>query len=247
MPRPATGPMEGASTARTLCTAAPIRASRPPTRAPARSAHAWTRAVPEPQLHPLELPVEPALQIARVEQCDPDAGAGGGGDQDLAHRVRIAVRHAAGPVVQIVELPHRRDAAQGHLGEQRLSEVEVALGIEALGDGVHLLPPCPEVARTGLGPASERPVERVRMNVGEPREGDTRKHDCPLRQVTARRHPDEAIPFDIEQHRSRHLAAPGIPDDPELAEVRRQASRPGASKPIGTGTPWVSACSRAWT
>ena len=89
---------------------------------------------------------QPAGQIAGVQQCEPDAGLRGGLDQRLAHGIGIGVRAAALIMVQIVELPDDCVSGLRHLGEHRSGEREVGIGIEAGGDGVHLLTPGPEAA-----------------------------------------------------------------------------------------------------
>ena len=87
-------------------------------------------AVGEPSLCGVELDAGTAAQVARVEQGDAQTGLRGGGDQRLAHRVRRGVRHAARPVVQVVELADGADAGERHLGVRRPGEPEVRVRIE---------------------------------------------------------------------------------------------------------------------
>ena len=51
-------------------------------------------------------------------------------------------------------------------------DVGEILGIEPLGDGVHLLAPGPERPPLPLRPPPQRPVERVAVGVGEAGEGE---------------------------------------------------------------------------
>ena len=69
-------------------------------------------AVAEPALAGVQLDVaaavEPTLEVAGVEQRQPDAGLVGGLAHGETHGVRVAVGVAARAVVDVVELPHRR-------------------------------------------------------------------------------------------------------------------------------------------
>ena len=73
-----------------------------------RATHCSTVAVREPLLHRIELDAGAAAQVAGVEQRDPDAGIGRRRDERVGHRVGIGVRHAAGTVVEVVELTDAR-------------------------------------------------------------------------------------------------------------------------------------------
>ena len=116
--------------------------------------------------------VEPALEIARVEQGQSDAGLVGGVPQGEAHRVRVAVRFASGPVVHVVELPDDGHTGQHHLGEDGPGQIEVGVGVQLGRNGVHLFTPAPEVAATAVGPAAQGPVEGVTVRVGHAGQGD---------------------------------------------------------------------------
>ena len=54
-----------------------------------------------------------ASVVAGVEQADPQADVARGGDQRLAHRVRVVVRRAVRLVVEVVELAHARRCRRG--------------------------------------------------------------------------------------------------------------------------------------
>ena len=142
---------EPGSTARTLWIAAPMRAWRG---AALERAHTLGPrvggAVGKRTWAPSGGCTDPAVQVARVDQRD--AGC--------RPRRRPAMSawpiafgssygRAVRPVVQVVELAHRRDAGQRHLGEGRAREREVGVGVEPLGERVHLLAPGPERAAPG--------------------------------------------------------------------------------------------------
>ena len=112
---------------------------------------------------------QPAGQIAGVQQCEPDAGLGGSLDQRLAHGIGIGVPAAVLIMVQIVELPHDGVSGLCHLDEHSSGEGEVGIGIEASGEGVHLLTPGPEAAAFSVRPAPEDAMEGVAVAVGETR------------------------------------------------------------------------------
>ena len=124
---------------------------------------------------------DPAVQVARVEQRDPDARLRGGVDQRLAHLVRVVVGLTAGAVVQVVELADRGDPGQRHLGERRARERAVAVGIEPAASSyirsrqVQKLPPAP------LGAPAQRAMEGVEWAFASP--GSVR----PASRVGARR------------------------------------------------------------
>ena len=109
----ATTRADSGSTARTLWMAAPTRSSAPSRRSPTRSAHACASASRKP--------LDAAVQVTGVEQRDPQAGLGGGGDHRLPHRV------AAG--VEVVELADGRDARQRHLPEGGARDREARVGV----------------------------------------------------------------------------------------------------------------------
>ena len=111
--------------------------------------------------------VEPAGQVAGVEQGDPQARLGGRLDQGPAHRVRVGVGAAVRLVVQVVELPYAADPGQGHLGVDGAGQGQVAVRVQPGGDLVHPLAPGPERAAIRLGDAAQRAVEGVRVRVGE--------------------------------------------------------------------------------
>jgi hypothetical protein len=120
---------------------------------------------------------DPARQVTGVEERETQSGVGCGRHDGLAHGV-VAVGPALGIGVPIVELADRRDPRQRHLGEGRGGEGPVRVGIEAAGDGVHALPPCPEAPAVGsLRPAPKGPVEGVGVGVDESRERETPQHD----------------------------------------------------------------------
>ena len=160
------------STARTEWMAAPTRigrAGRGRRRAPAQASAA---PIGEAALGGVELGTDPALEVTGVEQGDPDARPRRRPSiEGPAHGVGVVVGHAAGAMVEVVELAHDADAGQGHLGEGGPGQPVVGVGVEGGGHGVHLLPPCPEGALAGLGPAPQRPVEGVAVGVGQSRQG----------------------------------------------------------------------------
>ena len=125
-------------------------------------------AVAEAQLGAFQRGVEAAREVAGVEQGEADARVGRGGAQGGPHGVRFGVRHAAGAVVDVVELGDGRDPGQRHLGVRGGGQGPVGVGVEAGGDGVHRLPPGPERAATAVRAPAQRPVERVAVRVGEP-------------------------------------------------------------------------------
>ena len=130
--------------------------------------------VVEPPLHPLQRHVDAAAQVAGVEQREPDAGGAGGLAQRLSHRVRVAVPGAAGAVVQVVELPHAGDPGERHLGVHGGGELGIRVRVELVRERVHPVPPRPERAAAAVGPATQSPVEGVRVRVGEARQHQPR-------------------------------------------------------------------------
>ena len=86
--------------------------------------------VGETQLDLAERLADAAVQVAGVQQGDPDPGLAGSLDDRLADLVRVRVRLAAGAVMQVVELADRRDPRQRHLPEGGPRQAQVGVGIE---------------------------------------------------------------------------------------------------------------------
>ena len=120
-------------------------------------------------------PSESALRVERRQQGQPDPDRRRGGDDPTGHLARICVGAAVGSVVEVVELAHQREAALQHLqireGRDRLHVVRREPGEKP----VHDITPRPErVARRTppLGEPGHPALERVRMEVGKPRDRD---------------------------------------------------------------------------
>ena len=147
-------------------------------RAATRAAHASASPSENRRLDVVQRQVAGALEsageVAGVEQGQPDAGVGGGLDQRLRHRVRVGVRPPPARVVQVVELADAGDPGQRHLGVGGPGQRQVAVRVEAGGDGVHPLAPGPERAAPVVGAPAQRPVEGVRVRVGEAGQHDAR-------------------------------------------------------------------------
>ena len=148
------------STARTLWIAAP-------TRADGRSADRVHALGPRGGVAVAEA-LDAAVQVARVEQRDPQPGRLRRGEHGAAHRVGVVVGRPVGRVVEVVELADAGDAGERHLPERGAREREARVGIERAGELVHLLAPGPERARAGVRAPAQRALERVRVRVGEP-------------------------------------------------------------------------------
>ena len=148
-------------------------------------------AVAEPALDRVErqvaVAVEAALEVARVEQREPDAGLVGRLAHRETHRVRVAVRVPARAVVDVVELPHDRDAGLHHLGEDGPRQREVRVGVELLRGGIHLLAPAPEVAAAAVDAAAQGAVEGVAVGVGHAGQRHAGEADVVGLRVTRRR------------------------------------------------------------
>jgi len=108
-----------------------------------------------------------AGQVADVEQREPDAGLGGSLYHRMTHGIGIRVRTAVLIVVQIVELPYDCVSGPRHLDEYRAGEGEVGIGIQPGRERIHLLPPSPEAAASGMRSAPEPAVEGMAVAVGQ--------------------------------------------------------------------------------
>ncbi len=167
-------PMSIFSTARTECAATPIRTASDCSSRETRVAHCSTfqslnrRCRMSSSVWPAGR--QAALEIAGVEQREPDPGLPGRLHQRVTHRVRIVVRRAVGAVVQVVELADTRHAGQGHLGVRRPGQRQIGVRIQLRRNGVHALAPGPEGPAVGVGAPAQGAVERVRVGVGEARQ-----------------------------------------------------------------------------
>ncbi len=122
-------------------------------------------APPEATLHPGKRPTDPAGQVQRVQQHQPDADPPG----RLAHRVA--------QLGQVVELADRGPARAHQLGVDRGGEPQITVGVQPPGDVVHRLPPAPERPTARRAPAAQRPVEGMAVHVGDPGEGQPGQPD----------------------------------------------------------------------
>ena len=193
--------------------------------------------VAEPQLHALERAADPALEVARIDEHDAQAGVSSCRNDGMAHRVRVAVPTAARVVMHVVELPYRRDARERHLPIGRTGEGVQRVGVEQRGELVHLVAPRPERPLATVRARSQRPVEHVGVRVHET--GD-RHAGTPLgvsgtRAHTSRHRPDPRTVDLDDDARLDVLAAEPCPLAPQAAHVSR----------IGTRTPRSSATSTA--
>jgi hypothetical protein len=114
--------------------------------------------------------VEPTLnafgpRVTGVEQTYAQADVSRGLDQRVAHHVRVVVRRAVGLMVQVVELAHRSDAGESHLGVRGPGQAAQQVGVEHGREGVHLVAPRPE--RVTSRASAQGPVEDVTVAVGE--------------------------------------------------------------------------------
>ena len=189
-------------------------------------------AVPEADLGAGQrLPVEPGPQVAGVDQGQPDPGPAGRLDQRLPHLVGIGVGPAGRVVVQVVELPDGTDPGQRHLGVGGRGQLQVPVRVEGPRDLVHQLPPAPEVAAAPVGATPQRPVERMRVPVGQPRDRDPRQPGRPGGRVGPLGHGRDPLPLDLDQHPLGHAplrSQPGQVGEP--GAHGREAGGPGTGR-----------------
>ena len=133
-------------------------------------------------------------------------------------------RLPSGAVVQVVELAHRADAGQRHLGVDRPGQPVVAVRFQPAGQRVHLLPPGPEGPAAVMGAAAQRPVEGVRVGVGQARQHQAR----PARTSSARPAGTPAL--------DRQPTRPAVGDQPRRP-VDRRAVQPAVAGPSSWSLP----------
>ena len=151
----------------------------------------------EPPLDVVELSIETTCQVAGVQHRQPNPGIPRGLCQGVAHRVRVFVAGTTRRVVHVVELADTGDARLHHLRVHPAREQVIAVGIESRRDPVHLLPPGPERAAPRV--AAQRPVEGVRVRVGQARQHQAGQ---PVRAPGRLPRPHRGDPraVDLEQH-----------------------------------------------
>ncbi len=179
-------------------------------------------AVVEPLLRVVEdrFIGHPCAQVARVQQCDSDAGSRGGFDQHAAHLVRLRVRHAATIVVQVVELADACEPGQHHLGECCRRQFAVAVGVEPVCERVHPISPRPE--RTGLTmrTTAQCAVKGVTVSIRHPRQRQPGETSGARRSFPT--HIDTDDPVALDRDGDAALDAAGeIAEPRQLAPVRR--------------------------
>ena len=87
--------------------------------------------------------------------------------QRQPHRVRVVVAAAARRVMQVVELADRGVTGAQHLQVGGKGQLPQPVRVQPAGEFVHPVAPGPERAAAVVGAAAQRPVEGVRMRVGE--------------------------------------------------------------------------------
>ena len=132
--------------------------------------------------------VEASVEVTRVEQREPDAGLAGRLTQRRTHGVRVVVGRAVGAVVDVVELPHRRDAGQRHLGVHGARQCEVCRRIELRRNAVHTFTPRPERATVVMRAPAQCAVERMAVAVRETGQCDPVEPDHVVRGCVVRGH-----------------------------------------------------------
>ena len=171
------------------------------------------------------------LEVARIEQRDPDPGIGRGLRPARAPSRSGRRRGCRRPVVEIVELANSGDPGERHLGEHRPGERRVAVGIERFGELVHLLAPRPERPALALRPCPGAPdgrrvSARCRTPAGSALAG-------PSRRVAAR-----ATPASTDSKRSPSILG-------EHSGLGALPAKPCQLAPVGGHWPYRSTISRA--
>ena len=140
--------------------------------------------------------------------------------------------------MEVVELAHRRDAGEGHLGVRGSRQGVQRIGVEGGGDVVHGVPPTPEVLRGGMGAGPQRTMEHVTVGIDEPGERDPREG-----RGVGRRH-DDAVghrgdhPVGDVEHDAGHRT---------LAAEPRQLAPESSHEPIlATNSPMRATNASLW-
>ena len=117
--------------------------------------------------------VETGALVKDRQQCQADAGVGGGVGERPGQRERIVrVGAAVGTVLQVVELADLRVAAAQQLDVELRRDRAQLLGRDAQRDRVHALAPRPEVVVlaagiAALGEAGEGALERMAVRIDQ--------------------------------------------------------------------------------
>ena len=140
------------------------------------------------------------IQAGQKRQCD--AGFFSRGDAAQTHLGGLRIRRAVHAVVQIVKLRHRGIAALEHLHIGQPGHRLEALGPDRADHPVHLFPPAHEIARSGsrFRQSGHQPLMRVRMCVGNARDGDTPNHLRLRAWLSGRQLADQAQSVNLHQH-----------------------------------------------
>ncbi|MBF8188007.1 amidohydrolase family protein [Nonomuraea sp. K274] len=145
-------------------------------------------------------------------------------------RLVDGVRHAAGRVMQVVELSRAGDPRQRHLRVDRPRQLQVGARVEAGGHVVHGLAPGPERAGATLDEAAQGPVEGMRVCVGQPWHGEPAQHLRPGRgREDPRPHRRYPLPGRLDHDPGLDRAAgPGV-----LGVVRHRHASPSSTSQAG--------------
>ena len=118
--------------------------------------------------------IEATGHVQHRQQGDADAGIARGEQQRLRHCIGLRIGRAIRPVVQVVEFADRGVTGFEHLHVQLRGNGVQQVGIEARGHRVHGFAPGPERIRgigLAFGQAGHRPLEGMRMQVGDAGQG----------------------------------------------------------------------------
>ena len=171
-------------------------------------------AVAERHLLQLERPaVQPAAQVARIDQRELDPLLGRGVDERLAELVALSV--------QVVELADRGDPGLEHLPKHQPAVLEIVGGVP-LGVAVHALAPLPEIAPAGLHLPAEKPLERVAVDVGEAGHRPAFEHRCVVGGERVLFDRLDATALDLDEHVLGAAADPRLLGVPPPGSVQRQ-------------------------
>ena len=105
--------------------------------------------------------LDPPVEVAGVEQGQPDARVFSASQDRVAHRVGLLVGGAARPVVDVVELPTSVMPASAISAKALRARRCIVSGSSLPARDTSPAPPCPERPRRALGAPAQRPLEGV--------------------------------------------------------------------------------------
>lgn len=172
------------------------------------------------------MPRKIAIAIQHGQQRKSDAGGLGGSDDPFGKFGAPLVRLSARPVMKVMKLSNARIAGLEHLDVRERGDRFELLGINMLGQLIHLLAPRPKrigsPCDSALGTPCEGALKTVRMHIGHPRYDGAREQYRAVRRRIRRDGGEKTVVADLQENAERPSARQQRDRSEEAIHVTRE-------------------------